>query len=521
VPPPDTYSKNEPGLPQSVRVLAWSIITAAILFTIGFGFVVNTQGETDPVGILSSSLLNVTVGGETTTSFGIILLLFATFAVGLIFAMEPVLRSEVPAVGIQAGGERKIRLLEAAGICTSVCFFVFLISMVIQASLITPDHDISMTVVYYYLAMLVFLLAVAYVLPRPSGFRAHITKSYAYWLYPLILLTGIWAVASFNLRFVRADIFLKAAAAFEQRQQWDGSIRFYERAIALAPNEDFYCLSYGRALFGKAASLPPGKQKDALYAKIYEIMNRAHLINPLNTDHLANLGLLYIRWAESDSSAEGRAEKLKKAHMYYELAAKGSPRKTVIMNNWSKVYAAEGNYEGAIAKLKHSLTLDDKIGATYFTLADIYMAMGRMDDAVLSYRKGTEVEPGNAEAVAALAHLYYRQGKIKEATETSLKALSIDPKLMKAHSLLGLIYYKSGRLPQAISENLEIVKVSPGDIQSHRNLAVIYEQSGQMGNAIKHMEKVIALSPESERVRLAPALEQMKARMGNVPSRNP
>ena len=521
VPPPGAHSKNEPGLPQPIRVLAWSIITATILFTIGFGFVMNTQGETDPVAILSSSLLSVTVGGETTTSFGVILLLFATFAVGLVFAMEPVLRSEVTAAGAPSGGERKIRLLEAGGIYASICFFVFLISIVIQASIITPDHDISMTIVYYYLVISISLLAIAFALPRTSPSGVHFAKPYAYWLYPIILLAGLWAVASLNLRIVRADIYLKAALAFEQRQQWDGSIRFYERAIGLAPNEDFYCLSYGRALFGKAASLPPGKEKDAIYTKIYEVMSRAHLINPLNTDHLANLGLLYIRWAESDPSAEGRAQKLKKAHMYYELAAKGSPRKTIIMNNWSKVYAAEGNYEGAIAKLKHSLTLDDKIGATYFTLADIYGAMGRTDDAVLSYRKGTEIEPGNAEAVATLAHLYYRQGRIKEATDTSLKALSIDPRLIKAHSLLGLIYYKSGRLPQAISENLEIVKVNPGNIQAHRNLAIIYEQSGQMGNAIKHMEKVIALSPESERPRLVQALEQMKARMGSMPARNP
>ena len=310
---------------------------------------------------------------------------------------------------------------------------------------------------------------------------------------------------------------MKGALALEHRQQWDGSIRYYERAIALAPREDFYCLSYGRALFGKAGTLPPGKERDAVYAKILDVMSRAHQINPLNTDHLANLGLLYIRWAEADPTPEGRAAKLKKAHTYYDLAAKGSPRKTIIVNNWAKVYAAEGDYNGAIAKMKHSMSLDDRIGSTYFILADIYTAMGKMDDAMLTYRKGIEVEPDNADAIATLGHVYYRLGKIKEATDAATRALSINPKLVKARSLLGLIYYKSGRLPQAIEENLEIVKVNPGNLQAHRNLAIMYEQSGQTANAVTHMEKVIALSPESEKPGLTRVLDQMRARAGIAP----
>jgi len=522
MPPVDTPRKNKPGaagLPQPARVLPWSLITAATLFTIGFGFMMNTQGETDPVAILSTALLSITVGGETTTSFGVVLLLLATFAVGLAFSVEPLLRSGLTPAGGAAGSDRKIRILEAAGICASICFFVFLIGMVIQASITTPERDISITIVYYYVVMLIFLAAIAFALPRSSVSGGASSKSYAYWVYPIIALAGLWAVASLNLRPIRADIFLKGAVAFEQRHQWDNSIRFYERAIALAPDEDFYRLSYGRALFGKAATLPAGKEQDAVYAKIFEVMDRAHRINPLNTDHIANLGLLYIRWAESDPSPEGRAQKLKKAHMYYELAAKGSPRKTVIINNWAKVYAAEGNYDGAIAKLKHSLAIDDGIASTYFILSDIYVAMGKYDEAVLTYRKGIEVEPENAEAVATLGHLYYKLGRVREATDASTKALSMDPKLIKAHSLLGLIYYKSGRLPEAIAENLEIVKLSPQSLQAHRNLAVMYDQSGQTENAIRHMEKTIALSPENEKPGLTRTLEQMRARAGIAPSR--
>ena len=174
-PVPEVRKGNRPALPQPVRSLAWPVILAVILFTIGFGYVMNFQGDTDPVAILSSALLSVNVGGESTTSFGVVLLLLVTFVFGLILSVEPVLRPEAP-VSTAGGGDRKIRLLEAIGTSASVAFFVFLIGMVIQASLVTPERDVSMTIVYYYAAMAVFLAAIAFYAAPLARFRAAVRK---------------------------------------------------------------------------------------------------------------------------------------------------------------------------------------------------------------------------------------------------------------------------------------------------------------------------------------------------------
>ena len=501
-------------------VLTWSVIAASVLMTAGFGFILNAQGETDPVSIIWSAFSTITVNGETRGSAALFLLLSATYAAGLVFILETVRQGLVfsggkAASAIKGSGSGKTRLLEAAGIYTALTLLVPLAGMLIQASYALPDSDPGKSVIFYYVAQLVLLLAVAFTLPRDAEPAPGLSRRYGIWLYPLVGWLAIFAVFAINVRPIKADAYEKVAISFENRQQWDESIRFHDRAIALAPHEDFYYLCLGRTLFGKIATLPPGEEKEALFTKIYETMNRAHEINPLNTDHLANLGLLFLRWAESDPLKEGRRQKLKKAHRYYEMAVQGSPRKIIIINSWAKVYAAEADFGGALTKLRQSLAVDDKAAITYFSLGDLYAAMGRIGDAEAAYRRGIDLEPENAEALASLGHIYYKEGKIPEAEKASLNALSKDPKLVRVHSLLSLIYYTSGRVAKAVDENLKIVQVFPGNAAAHHNLSIIYEQTGQIDKAVQEMERVVALSPASARTALAPELERLRARSGH------
>ena len=511
-------SGSERGKEKPVRTglalpfLPFSILSAAVLFAVGCGFMTNRQGETDPFGIISAALTTVTPDGDGSFSFAILFLLCLTFAFGLVFTLhdgQPFFPEEKRAP--KGPGKENSTLLTGAGLYASVTVAAFLAGMVIEASLVTPDGDASRIIPFHYLALLLFLAGLTAFLPGPARPVPALAKGYGRWLYPIIPILALVAAYAISVQPVRADVYAKAALSFEQRQQWDTSVQLYGRALGLAPGEDFYYLSLGRALFGKAAALPAGREKDEVSEQIREAMEKAHRINPRNTDHLANMGLLYLKWAEGDPSPSSRAEKLKKAHIYYGLAAQGSPRKTIILNNWARVYAAEGDYKGATAKLTHSLTIDDRMAPTYFTLGELYATTGDMAGAIASYRRGLELEPG-ADAYAALGYVYFRDGKVKEATEASLKALSIDPGVIKAHSLLSLIYYKSGRLKEAIEENLAIVRVSPRNVLAHRNLTVMYEEMGQIDKAVEHMEKVVAYSPAAEKSQLVPILDRLKAK---------
>jgi superkiller protein 3 len=230
----------------------------------------------------------------------------------------------------------------------------------------------------------------------------------------------------------------------------------------------------------------------------------------MNTDHIANLGLLYLRWAEFDPIPENRRKKLSMSNSYFQKALEKSPRKTIIINNLARVFAAEGNFNEAINRLNNSLALDNTFAGTYIALGDIYGMYGKPNEAMQAYEKAIMYDQSNADAMSMLGLMYFKEGKLKESLELTQKAIELRPHLMKAHSLLGLIYFRLGRVQEAIDSNLKVLSMRPSDIGAHRNLVILYDKIGRRDNAIKHLESAIYYAPPQEKQQLEQVLKQMK-----------
>ena len=98
----------------------------------------------------------------------------------------------------------------------------------------------------------------------------------------------------------------------------------------------------------------------------------ARRLNPLNTDHTANLARLYRFWGEV-----GDPSMLDKAIEYYRQATEISPNTAHLYDEWSLVYFIKGQYEDALAKLQKSAALDAQYTPTFVYLGDVYQALNR------------------------------------------------------------------------------------------------------------------------------------------------
>lgn len=67
----------------------------------------------------------------------------------------------------------------------------------------------------------------------------------------LPVVAGILIVAT-NLSIVRADVLYKQGLSSEKAQQWDGALFFYQKAVDMAKDQDFYYLFLGRAYLEKS-----------------------------------------------------------------------------------------------------------------------------------------------------------------------------------------------------------------------------------------------------------------------------
>ncbi|MCA1554245.1 MAG: tetratricopeptide repeat protein, partial [Chloroflexi bacterium] len=312
----------------------------------------------------------------------------------------------------------------------------------------------TISIFYLFFFALLLLLAV-FLMQEGRSPATAMREPFFMLIYAGLMLVAVLGVKITNLDSIRADIYYKQGLNFDSNRQWDGSITMYREAINLAPDQDFYYLFYGRAYLEKAKTVADSRQRSDLLETARKNLIRARDLNPLNTDHTANLARLYRTWSELSADANTRNQYLNESLEYYEQSQTLSPHNAQIYNEFGSVYALMGQTDQALAKYKESLAIDSEFGQTYLVLGDLYQSKQDWDNAITTYQKATKYD-----AVAgynALGNAYIGRQDYDNAAKAYQAALAKDPNFIQAHSALGLIYSRQNKFDQAISENLIVL----------------------------------------------------------------
>ena len=153
-----------------------------------------------------------------------------------------------------------------------------------------------------------------YLKERASTFAKRPAISLVAAVIAAIFVFGV--ISTVNVELVRADIIYKQGQQFDNKREWVSSIELYRRALAARKTEDHYMLFLGRALLEQAKAAgseatyqfpaeatvddvltltPDQVQKMSrtdLLRAAEAVLLEAQRINPLNTDHTANLSHL-------------------------------------------------------------------------------------------------------------------------------------------------------------------------------------------------------------------------------------
>jgi len=351
---------------------------------------------------------------------------------------------------------------------------------------------------HYYLYLLMLLLATGAAFLKGERLSELRWRRRNWWVYSLLILGMAGLVYATNLQVVMADIIYKQAQPYDSDEKWEVSLPLYRRALQLVPHEDFYYLFLGRALLEKAKDTSPDQPGVASELTMTDVMNmepgsmarmsrqelleasrlvllRAQEINPLNTDHSANLGRLHRTWAEMVAEHALRDERLTQAQAYYQQATSLSPNNAQLWNEWGLVHIVGGDSEQALEKYERSLSLDQEYEQTYLLLGDLYMNQGEWERSAENYRRVVELRPS----------------------------------LIQAHSTLGYVYAQQGKLEQAVEENLIVAQRSRTDFNSRKNLALLYHQLGDKEKALSQARQAWELAPEDQKPGLEALINQL------------
>jgi tetratricopeptide (TPR) repeat protein/O-antigen ligase len=495
-----------PSKPQRWNeVLIYAVMLGIILFTLAYNFVINPNvpelRSTSPLAVFWHSLTSRVPpqSSERVTSLGILWMVIFTWAVGLLISLAGLMRERSERVN--AGWPWRAGLIySAAGL--GIFLTGGMIHAIGIAAATRAQDDLgrltreeildavsagpaSHSAVYF---LILFVLGLVLALLLWRG-RVAAPVEHVPWLgkgrwagIAVPAVAGVAAliiIVSINLNLVQADTIYKVGQAYDRAQQYDSAIYLYRKAIAKQPSEDYYYLFLGRALLERARD-SSGDVRQQYLAQAEEALLTAQALNPLNTDHSANLGRFFITEAQmSDGAASQQAAQ--QSLDYYEVATRLSPNAAHLHNEYGTAYLAAGDVDQAMAQFDISLGLDQRYPDTYRRLGDLYQATGAVEQAIESYQQALELAPRDVQTLSTLGYLYAQQGD----------------------------------LGRAIEQNLAILEMRPNDLASHRNLAILYEQLGEPLNALPFAQRALELAvSDSDKAALQDLIQQLQQQLG-------
>ncbi|MFQ5615075.1 MAG: hypothetical protein ACE5GO_01235 [Anaerolineales bacterium] len=449
------------------------VITAFVMLTLGFDFITNSSQSISTINIIWTSLTTLP-NKDFQASYGVFALFVTLWvAAGVLFTAENKdvdRKSWLPAfrttLGLSGGISFLFWLIHASSLAR----------LVITASrvqglegIMTQASRLEGFLTNYYVFLLIVILLLARFLPREWPSRGLGNENISLIAVPMMLVVVLLLARYTNLRIIHADIAFKMADPFgrgNQSEQWQVAIELYKRANNYAPSEDHYYLFLGRGYLELSRLLQaedPGKTQRLMeQAKVD--LELAQTINPLNTDHTANLARLHRFWSSLVPDQARRKQLAQESSEYYSRAVVLSPQNVVIWNEWAVLYMSHLNDPArAVEILEHSLEVDPLYHGTYGILGDYYASTTRIakdgdtkrdayNKAVLNYQDAITRTGGNREAgikykyLFALGNLHTEMQNYRNAIEVFEEALSFakNKQIWQAEDRLARLYAQIG-----------------------------------------------------------------------------
>ena len=385
-------NKLNPIIGNQPDWIRYSLIGAAvigiIIDTLGYDYVTNSAHSTSPVEIIVISLTQL-VNQNYAVSFGITALVLTTWVAGIFLFVTENEENLDYHDWVKAFG-----LISISSLLIGFLFWLLhAISLAIlagftpanQNDVIVQVNNIGSLLSKYYIYILIIILIVAFLLPDEWPKRSSIKSPIIIAVVPIILAAIFVIIKISNLQVIHADIAFKMAEPFTKSNQWMVATYLYKRALELAPKEDHYYLFLGRSYLEQAKTTDSVADQEALILQAENDLKVAQSINPLNTDHSANLARLYSWWAGKGTTNENRSERANFASDYYQTAVTLSPNNSTLWDEWALLTMhVIGKSQEALKKLQHAFELDSHYSFTQGLLGDYYLQLANsMDDTVL------------------------------------------------------------------------------------------------------------------------------------------
>jgi Flp pilus assembly protein TadD len=201
------------------------------------------------------------------------------------------------------------------------------------------------------------------------------------------------------------------------------------------------------------------------------------------------------------SDAAAGAHRQAEAEAWLQTLAEKVPANADVQMELSRVLAARGEFDRAIAAASEARRLEPGSPGPAEQLASIFADMsdvnrlGPLSDWLVSQY------PGRADSQYYHATALVLRGRTAEAAEEIRRLLAANPRYAKAQNLLGAACGSAGLSDCAEAAFQASIRLDPRDPSPYVNLGLIYLQSARPAAAADSFAEALALDPTSAAAR--------------------
>jgi tetratricopeptide (TPR) repeat protein/O-antigen ligase len=500
----DAMRRGAPETPpggevSSTPIVIWAFLCGLVFATMGFDYISTVYGgQGSPLQALWSALTQRPTTAGLQPSYAMLWL----FVFTIVFAA---------AVGLgEWAGTVRLTLRDwaiALSLFLVLSLAIFSAFVLYHMLLLTADSTRAAQAIistvplfnaFMVIMMLVMASAMLFDLRLPSVW---IGREWNWAFTPLLALGAALVIWVTNVEIINADILYKQGQSYDSQGQWENSIATYTQALQKQPTQDFYMLFLGRAYLESSKSVQDVNAREQRLQRAEKILLQAQAINPLNTDHTANLGRLHRAWMSYEQTQQAREEHFQKSFKYYTDTTHLSPNTAHLYNEFGELLLAHGDSQAALQNFDKSLALDDEFSQTRLILADWYRKAGDMNQAALQQVEALKLDPNafaNADGFPFTDQIdvFIKGGQAETATQLWLEALKKDPGSLNVHMELAETYRQLKRNDFARNQIDEATRLAPKSITVWTYAANYFSETGDLARASQAATTAMNLIPK-------------------------
>lgn len=192
-------------------------------------------------------------------------------------------------------------------------------------------------------------------------------------------------------------------------------------------------------------------------------------------------------------ATQGKNDQARQAYKKASLLAPKDPRP---LRATAKLFASQGHFHKAIAKLNSAIKIDPRYLPAYMDKGDLLLLQGKMGAAASAYKAATKSTQEPAFAYFKLGVVMQAQEKWEKAQKYYLEATRHDPKMYAAYNNLAwMAALRKVNLDEATHWAKKAIKLSPRNSQLYDTLGAVYLAKGQVNQGITAYIKAVNLAP--------------------------